>query len=147
MILLELTSSQSVVGNNFFSNWPFSAYIASIQDVIGPFINILSKILCSFWTIFSFIGHMAHGSCISLSFFVLAGSRKQGYFFFWPNNFLFKKSVIPCIIVLGALFQCTLESFDLWKSNQWNQGYRGNQKNVIQGQRPDMENIHAQQRT
>ena len=28
------------------------------------------------------------------------------------------------------------------KSNQGNQSYSGNQKNAIQGQRPDMENIH-----
>ena len=34
----------------------------------------------------------------------------------------------------------------LGKSNQGNQGY-SNQKNVIQGQRPDMENKHTQQRT
>ena len=33
------------------------------------------------------------------------------------------------------------------KSNQGNQGYSGNQKNAIQGQRPDMENKHTQQRT
>ena len=33
------------------------------------------------------------------------------------------------------------------KSNQGNQGYSGNQKNVIQGQRPDMENRHTHQRT
>ena len=34
-----------------------------------------------------------------------------------------------------------------FKSNQGNQGYSGNQKNVIQGQRPDTENRHTQQRT
>ena len=33
------------------------------------------------------------------------------------------------------------------KSNQGNQGYSGNQKNVIQRQRPDIENRHTQQRT
>ena len=33
------------------------------------------------------------------------------------------------------------------KSNQGNQGYSGNQKNAIQGQRPHMENRHTQQRT
>ena len=33
------------------------------------------------------------------------------------------------------------------KSNQGNQGYSGNQKNVFQGQRPDMENRHTKQRT
>ena len=33
------------------------------------------------------------------------------------------------------------------KSNQGNQGYSGNQKNAIHGQRPDMENRHTQQRT
>ena len=33
------------------------------------------------------------------------------------------------------------------KSNQGNQGYSGNQKNAIQGQRPDMENRHTQQKT
>ena len=33
------------------------------------------------------------------------------------------------------------------KSNQGNDGYSGNQKNVIHGQRPDMENKHTQQRT
>ena len=33
------------------------------------------------------------------------------------------------------------------KSNQGNQGYSSNQKNVIQGQRPEMENRHTQQRT
>ena len=27
-----------------------------------------------------------------------------------------------------------------WKNNQGNQGYNSNQKNAIQGQRPDMEN-------
>ena len=32
------------------------------------------------------------------------------------------------------------------KSNQGNQGYSGNQKNVLEGQRPDMENRHTQQR-
>ena len=32
-------------------------------------------------------------------------------------------------------------------SNQGNQGYRGNQKNTIQGPKPDMENRHTQQRT
>ena len=30
--------------------------------------------------------------------------------------------------------------------NQGNPGYSGNQKKTIQGQRPDMENRHAQQR-
>ena len=35
----------------------------------------------------------------------------------------------------------------MFKSNQGNQGYSGNQKNVIQGQRPEMENRHSQQRT
>ena len=34
-----------------------------------------------------------------------------------------------------------------WESNQGNQGYSGNQKNVIKGQRPDMENRHTQKRT
>ena len=33
------------------------------------------------------------------------------------------------------------------KSNQGNQGDSGKQKDVIQGQRSDMENIHTQQRT
>ena len=33
------------------------------------------------------------------------------------------------------------------KSNQGNQDSSGNQKNVIQGQRPDIENRHTQQRT
>ena len=33
------------------------------------------------------------------------------------------------------------------KSNQGNQSFSGNQKNGIQGQRPDMENRHTQQRT
>ena len=33
------------------------------------------------------------------------------------------------------------------KRNQGNHGYSGNQKNVIQGQRPDIENRHTQQRT
>ena len=33
------------------------------------------------------------------------------------------------------------------KNNQRNQGYSGNQKNVIQGQRPDIENRHTLQRT
>ena len=32
-------------------------------------------------------------------------------------------------------------------SNQGNKDYSGNQKNVIKGQRPDMENRHTQQRT
>ena len=40
-----------------------------------------------------------------------------------------------------------MEEENLWKSNQGNQGYNGNQKNVIQEQRPDMENRHTQQRT
>ena len=35
----------------------------------------------------------------------------------------------------------------IWKSNQGNQGSSVNQKNVIQGQRPDRENRHTQQRT
>ena len=34
-----------------------------------------------------------------------------------------------------------------WGNNQGNQGYSGNQKNGIQGQRPDMKNRHTQQRT
>ena len=34
-----------------------------------------------------------------------------------------------------------------WKNNQRNQGYSGNQNNVLQGQGPDMENRHTQQRT
>ena len=34
-----------------------------------------------------------------------------------------------------------------WKSNQGNQDYSGNQKNEIQGQRPDIENRHTRQRT
>ena len=34
-----------------------------------------------------------------------------------------------------------------WKSIQGNQGYSGNKRNAIQGQRPDMENRHTQQRT
>ena len=33
------------------------------------------------------------------------------------------------------------------KNNQGNQGYSGNQKNAIQGQKHDMENRHTQQRT
>ena len=33
------------------------------------------------------------------------------------------------------------------KSNQGNQGYSGKQKRVIQGQIPDTENRHTQQRT
>ena len=39
------------------------------------------------------------------------------------------------------------EQLPLGKSNQGNQGYSGNQENVIQGQRPDMEYRHTQQRT
>ena len=35
----------------------------------------------------------------------------------------------------------------VWSSNQGNHGYSGNQKNAIQGQNPDMENKHTQQRT
>ena len=35
----------------------------------------------------------------------------------------------------------------LQSSNQGNQDSSGNQKNVIQGQRPDMENRHSRQRT
>ena len=35
----------------------------------------------------------------------------------------------------------------LGKSNEENQTYSGNQKNVIQGQRHDMENIQTQQAT
>ena len=31
--------------------------------------------------------------------------------------------------------------------SQGNQGYSGDQKNVMQGQRPDMENRHTPQRT
>ena len=34
-----------------------------------------------------------------------------------------------------------------WKSNQENQGFSGNQKKVIQGQRPDTKIRHTQQRT
>ena len=37
--------------------------------------------------------------------------------------------------------------FSFKKSNQGNQGYSVNQKNVVQGQRPDVENRHTQQRT
>ena len=33
-----------------------------------------------------------------------------------------------------------VDLFELWMSNQENQGYSDNQTNVIQGQRPDMEN-------
>ena len=40
-----------------------------------------------------------------------------------------------------------LTSVFVRESNQGNQGFSGNQKNVIQGQTPDMENRHAQQRT
>ena len=36
--------------------------------------------------------------------------------------------------------------FRISKSNQGNQGYSGNQKNAMQGQRPDIENRHTQQR-
>ena len=32
------------------------------------------------------------------------------------------------------------------KNNQGNQGYSGNKNNVIQGQKPDMENRHTQQK-
>ena len=46
------------------------------------------------------------------------------------NDFNFKKDIFP-----------------EYKSNQGNQGYSGNQKNVFQGQRLDMENRHKQQRT
>ena len=35
----------------------------------------------------------------------------------------------------------------LSKSNQGNQGSSGNQKNIILGQRPDIENGHTQKRT
>ena len=35
----------------------------------------------------------------------------------------------------------------LGKSNQGNQGYSGNQKNITQVQRPDIENRHTRQRT
>ena len=35
----------------------------------------------------------------------------------------------------------------VFKSYQGNQDYSGNQKNVIKGQRSDMENRHTQQRT
>ena len=45
----------------------------------------------------------------------------------------------------------TITSFsecrDNCKSNQGNQRYIGNQKNVIHGQRPNMEKGHTQQRT
>ena len=38
--------------------------------------------------------------------------------------------------------------FKQWlESNQGNQCSSGNQKNITQGQRPDMENRHTQQRT
>ena len=40
---------------------------------------------------------------------------------------------------------CALSIIDDRKSNQGNQGYSGNQNNVIQGQRPDIENRHTQQ--
>ena len=41
---------------------------------------------------------------------------------------------------------CTLNgSAIVRKSNQGNRGYSGNQKNVISGQRPDIENRHTQQ--
>ena len=36
---------------------------------------------------------------------------------------------------------------EVLKSNQRNQGYSRNQKNVIQGPRLDMENRHTQQKT
>ena len=39
------------------------------------------------------------------------------------------------------------DSMQCWKNNQENQGYSGNEKNVIQWQRPDMENRHTQQKT
>ena len=32
------------------------------------------------------------------------------------------------------------KEYDTLKSNQGNQGYSGNQKNLMQGQRPDMHN-------
>ena len=36
---------------------------------------------------------------------------------------------------------------EYWKRNQGNQDSSGNQKNVIQGHRPDTENRHTHQRT
>ena len=35
----------------------------------------------------------------------------------------------------------------MYKNNQGNQDSSGNQKNVIHGQKPDIENRHTQQRT
>ena len=46
-----------------------------------------------------------------------------------------------CGTCISNLLEAMLES------NQGNQGYSGNQKNVIKGQRPHMENRHTPQRT
>ena len=35
----------------------------------------------------------------------------------------------------------------MFKSNQGNLDYSSNQKNIIEGQKPDMQNRHTQQRT
>ena len=46
--------------------------------------------------------------------------------------------------ILLLLFSKSFRAY--LKSNQGNQDSGGNQKNVIQGQRPDMESSHTQQR-
>ena len=46
-----------------------------------------------------------------------------------------------------VLLNCGLDFDEILKSNQGNQDSSGNKKNVIQGERPDMENTHTQQRT
>ena len=65
------------------------------------------------------------------SIFLKSGLRTQKYF---------------CVAIL-QLKQSSLALELMGKSNQGNKGYSGNQKNVSQGQRPDMENRHTQQRT
>ena len=61
------------------------------------------------------------------------------------------------LVLINTSNWCTIQMY-IWyistgelqrwsKSNQGNQGYSGNQNNVIQGQRPDIENRHTQQRT
>ena len=55
-----------------------------------------------------------------------------------------------CKKLLFCYLNCSIGSLTIsilipnLKSNQGNQDYSGNQKNIIQGQRPDMENRHEQ---
>ena len=63
----------------------------------------------------------------------------------WQLLFL-KTFVVLIIRIISAIERIWL-NLTFLESNQGNQGYSDNQKNVIRGQRPDMVNRYTQQRT